>query len=166
MASIAGIHTPSPATHDWITPKHIIDALGEFDLDPCQSPTQPWLCARTGYVWPQDGLQEPWQGRVWCNPPYSVHAALWLAKLAQHGRGTALIFARTETAMFFEHVWSKASAILFLEGRLHFHYPDGTRAKANSGGPSCLIAYGVRDAMILETCGLAGALVDNPVILH
>ena len=77
---------------------------------------------------------------MWCNPPYSVHAAAWLAKLARHGRGTALIFARTETEMFFSHVWGVADAVLFLEGRLHFHYPDGRRAEANAGGPSCLIA--------------------------
>lgn len=156
---IAGVHSPIPVTHDWITPKFILDALGEFDLDPCQSPTQPWPCAKRGIVRPKDGLSEPWNGRVWCNPPYSVHAAAWLNKLAKHGDGVALIFARTETAMFFEHVWAKAAAILFLEGRLHFHYPDGRRAEANAGGPSCLIAYGEPNAERLATCGLAGALV-------
>lgn len=161
--SIAGVHGPKVVTHDWITPKHIIDALGHFDLDPCQSPTQPWLCAARGIVRPVDGLAEPWEGRVWCNPPYSIHAAGWLAKLAQHGRGTALIFARTDTAMFFEHVWKKATAVLFLEGRLHFHYPDGKRAEANAGGPSCLVAYGQSDAEVLASCGLPGALVSGVV---
>lgn len=160
MASIAGVHKPNPATHDWITPKHIIEALGPFDLDPCQSPTQPWLCARLGIVWPTDGLAESWSGRVWCNPPYSVHAAAWLKKLSKHpDGGTALIFARTETEMFFDCVWRSASAILFLEGRLHFHYPTGKRAPHNSGGPSCLVAYGKRDAEILRNCGLPGHFV-------
>lgn len=161
--SIAGVHGPKVGTHDWITPRHIIDALGRFDLDPCQSPTQPWPCAARGIVRPIDGLAEPWSGRVWCNPPYSVHAAAWLDKLARHGNGTALIFARTETAMFFEHVWKKATAVLFLEGRLHFHYPDGRRAEANAGGPSCLIAYGHSDADVLSTCGLPGAFVTGVV---
>jgi hypothetical protein len=46
-------------------------------------------------------------------------------------------------------VWSKADGLLFLHGRLHFHYPDGTRAAANSGAPSVLVAYGQRDAQIL-----------------
>lgn len=169
--SIAGIHSGRAITHDWITPKEIIEALGgpeSFDLDPCQSPTQPWLCAKRGIVRPQDGLAETWSGRVWCNPPYSVHAANWLAKLARHaadgGSGTALVFARTETAMFHQHVWGIADAILFLEGRLHFHYPDGRRAEANAGGPSCLIAYGERDAEILSSSNLAGALVRHPTM--
>jgi hypothetical protein len=157
--SIAGVHGPRAGTHSWITPKHIVDALGPFDLDPCQCDPQPWPCAARGFVLPVDGLAEPWSGRVWLNPPYSIHAAAWLAKLARHGRGVALIFARTETEMFFEHVWRKATAILFLEGRLHFHYPDGKRAPHNSGGPSCLIAYGSDDARILGASGLAGAYV-------
>ncbi len=157
--SISGVHSGRAVTHDWITPKHIIDALGHFDLDPCQSPTQPWLCAARGIVQPMDGLAEPWTGRIWCNPPYSIHAAAWLAKMARHGSGIALVFARTETAMFFEHVWGKATAILFLDGRLHFHYPDGKRAEANAGGPSCLIAYSEHDAHCLATCGLSGAFV-------
>lgn len=167
--SISGVHSGRAITHDWITPKHIIDALGgcgSFDLDVSQSPTQPWPCAKRGIVLPTDGLAEPWEGRVWCNPPYSVHASAWLAKLARHGCGTALIFARTETAMFFDHVWSKATAVLFLEGRLHFHYPDGRRAEANAGGPSCLIAYGRSDAEVLATCGLPGALVAAPPVLR
>lgn len=166
--SISGVHSPKAVTHDWITPKFIIDALGLFDLDPCQSPTQPWPCATRGIVQPRDGLAEPWgqQERVWCNPPYSIHAAAWLDKMAKHGNGIALIFARTETAMFFEHVWAKAAAILFLEGRLHFHYPDGRRADANAGGPSCLIAYSRADAERLATCGLAGALVRSVAILR
>ncbi len=157
--SIAGVHRPKAVTHDWITPKHIVDAVGPFDLDVCQSPTQPWACAKRGYVLPTDGLNEKWEGRVWLNPPYSIHAAAWLAKLARHGQGTALIFARTETEMFFAHVWRAASAVLFLEGRLHFHYPDGKRAPHNSGGPSCLIAYGQSDAKKLASCGLAGQYV-------
>lgn len=37
------------------------------------------------------------------------------------------------------------------------HYPDGARAKANAGAPSCLIAYGSSDAEVLRTCGLPGA---------
>ncbi len=162
--SIAGAHSGRAITHDWITPKAIIDALGgcdSFDLDPCQSATQPWRCAKAGIVLPNDGLAAPWFGRVWCNPPYSVHASQWLAKLSRHGRGTALVFARTETEMFFDHVWGVASAILFLAGRLHFHYPDGRRAESNSGGPSCLIAYGEDDACWLASSGIAGALIGE-----
>mgnify|MGYP001616450467 CR=1 FL=1 len=46
---------------------------------------------------------------------------------------------------------TKASAILFLKGRLSFCSPDGTPAKHNSGGPSCLVAYGDEAAERLWT---------------
>lgn len=101
MTSIAGVHSPKAITHDWITPKHVIDGLGgyeTFDLDPCQSATQPWPCAKAG--------------------------------------------------------------VLFLQGRLHFHFPDGRRAPHNSGGPSCLVAYGKQNARALCESGLLGKYVD------
>lgn len=157
--SIAGVHGPVNKTDDWITPKHIIDALGPFDLDPCESMTQPWPCANRGIRRPDDGLSAQWTGRVWCNPPYSIHAAKWLKRMAEHGRGIAIIFARTETDMFFNYVWGKADGILFLHGRLHFHYPDGRRAPHNSGGPSCLVAYGDDEADRLLRSGLGGFFV-------
>ena len=119
----------------------------------------PWKTAVRMIHWPDDGLSVKWRGRVWLNPPYGEEAGDWLSMLADHGCGTALAFARTETAMFYESVWERASALLFLRGRLHFHYPDGTRAKGNAGGPSVLIAYGSSDSNILKNCGLPGGFV-------
>ncbi|EHL97189.1 hypothetical protein HMPREF9946_04397 [Acetobacteraceae bacterium AT-5844] len=83
-----------------------------------------------------------------------------MARMADHGRGTALLFARTETEVFFETVWSRASGMLFLQGRPHFHHQDGRRAKANSGAPVVLISYGSADAGRLKGSGLAGRYVS------
>nr|WP_239652141.1 phage N-6-adenine-methyltransferase [Mycobacterium sp. UM_NZ2] len=149
-------------TDIWLTPRHILDALGPFDLDPCAAPDpKVWPTARNHIRLPDDGLACHWSGRVWCNPPYGMQAWEWLKKLANHGHGTALIFARTETAGFVETVWRSATAVLFLHGRLHFHHPDGTRAVANAGAPSCLVAYGRRDADLLEASGLPGTYVPG-----
>ena len=71
-----GSHT-SPnrgKTNDWITPPHILERLGRFDLDPCESVTQPWPCAESGYTVLQNGLAHEWFGRVYCNPPYGDEA--------------------------------------------------------------------------------------------
>lgn len=144
---------------DWITPKFVIDVLGSFDLDPCASVTQPWPTAVHSYTIDDDGFSKPWYGRVWMNPPYGPATGPWLQKLADHGDGIALIFARTETEMFFNYVWDRADSILFLKGRLFFHKPDGKRASSNSGGPSCLVAYGIDNTIALEKSGLAGRLV-------
>jgi hypothetical protein len=156
-----GSHQSASMLSDtWLTPPHILAALGDFDLDPCAAPDpKPWPTASTHYTLPTDGLAEPWFGRVWLNPPYSREAVVWLRKLAEHGTGTALVFARTETSWFVETVWNAASAVLFLHGRLYFHRADGVKALANAGAPSCLVAYGRVDADMLSDSGLPGTFV-------
>lgn len=152
--SIGGHHSAAALKDEWLTPPEILQELGPFDLDPCAPIKRPWPTAAEHYTIEDNGLAQPWHGRVWCNPPYGLEAARWLDRLARHGNGIALIFARTETRMFFEHVWRRADAVLFIEGRLHFHHVDGRRAAANSGAPSCLIAYGDENALRLKDCGL------------
>ena len=146
---------------EWLTPPEVIRALGEFDLDPCSpGERRPWDTAKEHFDIGINGLSQPWGGRVWLNPPYGRETGIWLDRLAAHGNGIALIFARTETDMFFRQVWEKADAVLFLRGRLHFHHVDGTRAAANAGAPSCLVAYGKTNAETLGRCGLPGHLVS------
>lgn len=159
-----GSHQSSTMISDtWLTPPEIVTALGSFDLDPCCPPAMPWRTARLMLTKADDGLRQPWDGRVWLNPPYSREAVDWLRRLAAHGRGTALTFARTETCWFVETVWQAATAVLFLFGRLRFHHASGERAPKDAGAPSCLIAYGRPDADILATCGLEGQFV--PLLL-
>jgi len=90
---------------EWITPAYITDALGPFDLDPCSPVNRPWDTAREYYTKNDDGLIQPWHGYVWCNPPYGRSTGKWLEKCARHGNAMALVFARTETRMFFQSVW-------------------------------------------------------------
>lgn len=144
---------------EWLTPPHILKALGEFDLDPCSPINRPWPTAKIHYTLEDDGLKQNWFGRVWCNPPYGLVAAKWLDKLADHGNGIALVFARTETKMFFEHVWNKADGLLFLEGRLYFHHVTGEVANANAGAPSVLVAYGKNNFEDLKYSGVPGQLI-------
>lgn len=143
---------------EWLTPPDIIKALGTFDLDPCAPIVRPWDTAATHYTIHDDGLNQSWQGRVWCNPPFGREAVKWLRKMADHGNGIALIPARTETEMFYECVWGRADAILFLKGRPHFHYVTGERAAFNSGAPISLVAYGLSNVTALERSGLGQAL--------
>ena len=146
-------------TDSWITPKWLIDRIGPFDLDPCACDPQPWPCAKQQYT--ELGLLKPWHGFVWCNPPYGKAMKAWLNKLALHNNGIALVFARTETKAFFEHVWPFATSLLFIQGRLTFHYPDGSapRNGANSGGPSVLIGYGSEADNRLKSCRDLGAFL-------
>jgi len=156
---IRGHHSARAKTDDWLTPPEILNALGPFDLDPCASRNQPWRTATVQFTEDDNGLLQAWKGRVWLNPPYGKEAAEWLERMALHGNGIALVFARTETKMFFTSVWPKASALLFLRGRLNFHRPGGDRSTKNAGGPTVLIAYGLSNAHRLEACGIPGAFV-------
>ena len=113
--SFTNHHPAAGRSTVWLTPPHIIDALGTFDLDPCAAPNpRPWDTAAAHYALPADGFTLPWFGRVWLNPPYGAETWRWLGRLAEHGTGTALVFARTETSGFAEQVWAKATAVLFL----------------------------------------------------
>jgi len=155
-----GAHQSAAMKNDeWLTPPEIIRALGSFDTDPCSPIARPWDTAGRHFSVLDDGLKQQWTGRVWLNPPYGLESSKWLERLADHGNGIALIFARTETAMFFEHVWEKATALLFLKGRLFFHYVDGRKAKANAGAPSVLVAYGEHNAAALLQSGITGRFV-------
>ena len=73
-------------------------------------------------------------GAGWLNPPYGEQTGLWLEKMAAHRDGIGLVFARTETRMFFDFVWPKANAVVFLKGRIAFcSGPDG----GSGGGGGC-----------------------------
>jgi len=147
------------ATDVWLTPPAILDALGPFDLDPCAAVGQPRRSADAQYTIVDDGLSMPWAGFVWCNPPFGPEAAAWLSRLAGHGNGIGLVPARTETRWFVANVWERADVVLFLHGRPHFHHPDGTRGRLNSGAPICLPGYGPLAVERLTTRqGLPGTL--------
>ncbi len=173
FSGIGGHHSHKAGTVEWLTPPAIIAALGPFDLDPCAAIAQPWPTALQHYTRRNNGLIQRWHDRIWLNPPYANGVIeKWLARLAQHGRGTALIFARTETDAFFEHVWNNATAMLFMRGRINFHFGEewtdpksgrrfliGDRAPGNAGAPTVLCAYGMADADILAGCDIAGRFV-------
>ena len=135
------------ATTEWQTPPEILLALGPFDDDPAQPGAT-------------DGLTREWHGFVWLNPPYGPEVGVWLAKLAVHRHGIALVLASTETLWFATNVWARASALLFMHGRPHF-YRDGQRAKGGSGGPLVLVAYGDEARRRLHSTSIIGTLVTK-----
>lgn len=144
---------------DHLTPPEWLDALGNADLDPCASVDQPWRSADE--MWTDSGLERPWHGFVWLNPPYGPPKIIepWMSKMATHNNGLACIPARTETACWFKYVWAYAVCVLFVKGRPHFHKPvTGERHKANSGAPIALIAYGHKAAARILMSKIDGQL--------
>lgn len=143
---------------EWLTPPWVLKELGEFDLDPCAPVKRPWDMAKKHYTKLEDGLVQKWEGRVWCNPPYGNRTFEWIQKLAEHGNGIALIFARTETKGFHREIWNKADAIFFFEGRLKFYTVEGIEG-GTANAPSCLVAYGKKNVAVLQKMGIRGKLI-------
>jgi len=77
---------------DYYTPQWVFDAMGiTFDLDVAAPPGGvAWLPATRYFTMADDGLEQPWDGRVWMNPPYS-NPTPWVDKFINHGHGIALL---------------------------------------------------------------------------
>lgn len=80
-------------TDDYYTPRWVFEAAGlVFDLD-VAAPVDPTLrtCPARRYLTPvEDGLNQPWEGLVWMNPPYSA-AGPWVERFVAHRNGLALV---------------------------------------------------------------------------
>ena len=85
-------------------------------------------------------------------------------RMAAHGNGVMLIFARTETATWQKDIFPFAEATLLLAGRVHFYLPSGERGKSGTA-PSALLAYGQTNVDALRNAGIAGALYPKAEML-
>jgi phage N-6-adenine-methyltransferase len=146
----------------WLTPRWILSQLGEFNMDPCAALEDPrHVGAPSYYTKENDGLAQPWYGRVFMNPPYS-DVAPWLVKAAQHmAGGVSLVPASVESRVWREWVWPRAVRILLLAGRVRFCNPDGSVTTGRPLRSVALIAWGGVDAVFLDTCTLAGVLLNK-----
>ncbi len=120
-----------------------------------------WSTAKLMYNRLDDGLSQPWHGRVWLNPPYSRPLVeRFIRKMADHNNGIALLFNRCDNAIFHDLIFLTATALLFLRGRIRFYFYrlDGTQADS-SGCGSVLVAWGKKNALALKTSTLPGKYI-------
>jgi hypothetical protein len=156
--------TDDSRSDSWLTPPEIVTRLGCFDLDPCGCVGMPWKLATRVYTPPTDGLLEPWEGRVFCNPPYSKKASTeFINKMIEHGDGILLYPARLETNLW-NKIWGSGDAFLFTAGQIKFYNPDGSRNEAGASmHPTVLVAFGQSNVQALRDSGLAGGVVLGPI---
>lgn len=143
-------------TNVWLTPIELVNALGEFDLDPCAYPKH--VTAKNLIYPPKCGLEIPWNGRVWLNPPYGKSTKVWLEKLASHGNGIALVFARLETIWLQKFIASYG--FFAIKGRISFISPEGIES-TNAGCGSILIPFGEANIKSIKTSGIEGHYFKN-----
>ena len=131
----------TPSTDDWYTPAWIFTGLGiRFAID-VAAPTGgvPWIPADRWFDESNDGTSQPWQGTVWCNPPYSDPSS-FARRMVDHNDGCLLIRADLSTRWAF-YSFEHAAAIWVPQGRLTFESADGG-PKGGSSFTSVMLGYG------------------------
>ena len=145
------------SSSEWYTPRHVFEAMGaRFDLD-VSSPEGE--CPADDYcdnVFVSGGLDRPWHGFVWMNPPFGGRNAIvpWLEKFFDHGDGVALCPDRT-SAPWWQRFAPMADAIMFCSPKIHFIPGPGVVASSPGTGTT-LFAAGKRGVWALENARRAG----------
>jgi len=141
-------------TAEWGTPQWIVDRLeaefGKFDLDPAASKTNhkapTYFSLLDDGV---DGLEQPWFGKVFLNPPYGRHpmGINWAKKVRKELQSkrkkspqliVCLIPVRSETQWWKTYL-EVASEVRFFEGRLAFEAVGGQNDTESATFPSALL---------------------------
>lgn len=153
---------------EWFTPADIVEkareALGGIDLDPASHAiAQQTVGAATVYTAADNGLDRPWFGRVWLNPPFNRTAlALFVDKLlAEYASGAveqAILLTHDYTDVEWFHAAARAAeAVLFPRGRIHFLSPCGDECSPRQG--QALFYFGRDDAAFRRTFADVGLIV-------
>ena len=130
----------------WETPQSLFDELDSefhFTLDACALPEN---AKCPSYYTPiEDGLNQPWKGNVYCNPPYGRTIGEWVRKAyqsrAQGATVVMLLPARTDTRWFHEYIYNKDAEIRFIRGRLKF-----SNSSMGAPFPSMIVIYRPKEA--------------------
>lgn len=111
---------------EWYTPLWLFNALNiQFDMDVCAPLDRTYsnVPATQHLTIEDDGLNQPWSGTVWCNPPYSKPEP-WARRMIHHGDGLLLTHMPMNAGWCVD-VWEACDAIRLFQA-MEFVRPDGT----------------------------------------
>lgn len=129
--------------NEWYTPARYLDAvrivLGHIDLDPASSEAANQVVGADRYYSKhEDGLAQPWKGRVFLNPPYGRLAGEFITKLvAEHEAGrvtnaVALVNAHCTDTEWFQPLWDHQ--LCFTDHRIDFDSAGREKATTSTHG--------------------------------
>lgn len=115
---------PKDKKSDWETPDALFGLIntyfGPFNLDAAANAEN----SKCAFYWSEadDGLSKPWQGNVWCNPPYT-NVGAWIKKGYEeaaigNGNVTMLVGARPDTQYWWDY--ARHAQVIFIKGRITF----------------------------------------------
>ena len=139
MNTVKGIF--SHASDEWGTPKQLFSRLNDiYDFDLDVAATEQNKMCDLYFTKENDALGLSWEGKCWCNPPYSC-AGEFVKKAIDEIQNNdycnvivMLLPSRTDTAWFHELLTCRFASIEFIRGRLVF---DG--AKSTAPFPSIIV---------------------------
>ena len=104
---------------DWYTPKWIFETMGlEFDLDVAAPPGGiSWIPAKRHFTMAEDGLLQPWSGRVWMNPPFSKMTP-WADRFREHRNGVAILPLTKNN--WSQRMWESDAVMVMLPSNMTF----------------------------------------------
>jgi hypothetical protein len=128
-------------SNEHYTPVEYINAarrvLGGIDLDPATClPANETVLAEKIFTQADDGLRQPWNGRVWLNPPYGRFVGEFISKLmaeiaAQRvAAAITLVNAHCTDTSWFQPLWN--GTLCFTHHRINF-YGDDSRSGSTHG---------------------------------
>lgn len=134
---------------------------GSIGLDPC-SDILPFRHHAERNL-SEGGLETPWEGDTFFNPPYS-QLSEWVPYGAQQKGATviALIPPSIGTNYWHEHVFGSAQAICFVKGRLAFRDPDTDIPAGQNRYDSAYVLWRARGDVyqrFYEECSRIGRVV-------
>ena len=158
---ITDLEPVGKGTDDWYTPPRIFELLDVvFDVDvAAPEGGVPWIPAKRYYTELDDGLVQPWEGFVWCNPPYSAPAR-WLDRMREHGDGILLIRSDLSSGAYYR-AFTDADFLHVPHGRLQFVNGHGIEGKG--GGPTfstVFLGFGERAKCLARLDGTTRRLVE------
>ena len=139
-----GIPPTQSTTDDFYTPRWVFDRMGvTFDLDVAAPPGGvAWIPAARYFTVEDDGLAQPWLGRVWMNPPYS-QTTPWVRRFIAHRNGICLV--PQAKADWQVKLWEQADALVLPS---YYHFTFARRGP----GQQQNIRFGVMLAVFGDEC--------------
>jgi ParB family chromosome partitioning protein len=164
---------------EWYTPAPILAAacevMGGIDLDPASSDAQQakaTVKAARYFTIMDNGLERPWRGRIWLNPPYARGwIDLFAAKMVRSYEagdmrmGIMLTNSATETR-WWQAAAAACDAVCFCKGRVRFFkVVDGslTTGASAPSHPHTLFYFGPDTARFVNVFGRFGLVFSGPV---
>ena len=155
---------------EWYTPPEIIRlakaVMGDIDLDPASSAEANMVVrAKRFYNFEDNGLEKPWAGRVWLNPPYAEGlVGTFTQKLTGHvlagevSEAIALVNNATETG-WFQECLSVARGVCFPKGRVRFWQPGEAEGTPLQG--QAVVYFGSRFSRFSSVFGGIGVTLPG-----